>query len=244
MQASRPQPAVTATVRPPDARFARRVFAVFAALAIVSLGLAAAAKWSGALLASGGHTTATARHEIVIGNDVLAVPANAIRFAAARRDGEAERLDLYLDWPALEGYREPARAVFNHRDDGGALLFLTFEPRMMSRDMSGRLAPIYRHLIAPQAVDGPAGLAVHAFRPTAGYSDEVLVIGERAGRPAFVARCLTGAAGRESLAPCQRDLHVGRDLSLVYRFPAGLLRDWRSLDNAVEARARGFLREP
>ncbi|MGO4843225.1 hypothetical protein AB4144_64220, partial [Rhizobiaceae sp. 2RAB30] len=57
-----------------------------------------------------------------------------------------------------------------------------------------------------------------------------------------VARCLTGQSAEESLAPCERDIHVGGNLSLTYRFPRELLQGWRSLDAAVLATARSLIR--
>ena len=55
----------------------------------------------------------------------------------------------------------------------------------------------------------------------------------RPGKDPFVARCLSGPSAEESLAPCERDIHVGDDLSLSYRFPIELLADWQALDKAV-----------
>ena len=52
-----------------------------------------------------------------------------------------------------------------------------------------------------------------------------------------MARCLSGPSAEESLAPCERDIHVGDDLSLSYRFPAELLKDWQALDQAVQGQA-------
>ena len=41
----------------------------------------------------------------------------------------------------------------------------------------------------------------------------------------------------ESLAPCERDILVGDQLSLTYRFPTALLGQWQALDAAVTAEA-------
>jgi hypothetical protein len=38
-------------------------------------------------------------------------------------------------------------------------------------------------------------------------------------------------------ADCQRDIHIGRDLSVLYRFSSRLLPQWR----AMEARLRDYL---
>src|SRR5262245_13439881 len=94
--------------------FMRRAFYALAALAILSVGIGLAGERIGRIIALAGHTEDTTVHEIVIGNNVLEVPANAIRFERARHDGVAERLDLYLRWPDMSGYSAAARDDFNH----------------------------------------------------------------------------------------------------------------------------------
>jgi len=228
-------------IRPIDSAFMLRVFYAFAALAVLSIAISFGGKWFGRSIAMGGHTDDTTVYEIVIGNDVLAVPANVIRFESARRDGIAERLDLYLHWPDMTGYAAATAADFNRSGEDGRIIFLRFEPRMMSRDMSGRYEPIYSNLIEPAGTPGPAGIKFHRFREKAGYLDEVLAIAERSGAP-FVARCLTGPTAETSFAPCERDLQVGEFLSLTYRFPLGLLARWEALDAAVLHKASAFLK--
>ena len=215
--------------------FVQRLFHVFLGLALLSAAISAAGHWLGGRLALGGHSDATTVHEIVLGNDVLAVPENMIRFEEARRPGVTNRLDLYLRWPELEGYSEATREAFNHADGSRELIFVTFHKRLMSRDMSGRFEPIYTALTETGA-PGPAGLELRPFRSSAGYLDEVLAVGPIDGRgERFVARCLTGQQAADSLAPCERDVHLGEGLSVNYRFPEHLLNDWDSLDRALSA---------
>lgn len=223
-------------------RFVMRTFMALAALALLSAGISLAGKWAGRAIVMAGHSDDTSLREIVIGNDVLDVPANMIRFDAARRDGAAGRLDLYLRWPQMDGYSHAARDAFNHADGDRSILFLSFEPRMMSRDMSGRFEPIYRELIEEPGRPGPGGLVVHRFPENSGYVDEVLAVARTDGGEPFVMRCLAGAAARESLAPCERDIHVGRGLSLVYRVPARLAGQWREIEAKVREAAAGFLK--
>lgn len=228
-------------VRPIRADFVVKVFYAFAALAIISLVISMGGKWLGKSIAMAGHTDDATTREIVIGNNVLVIPANTIRFEKARHSGVAGRIDLYLRWPALEGYSNTHRAAFNHENGLREIIFLTFEDRMTSRDMSGRFEPIYSALIEQQGTPGPGGLVRYGFRAQSGYVDETLMVGQRPGQTPFVARCLTGAAGEESLAPCERDIHLGDDLSLTYRFPSALLGAWKALDASVMARAVGYL---
>lgn len=216
-----------------DDRFMYKVFAVFAALALAAVLISVGGKHLGRAIALAGHTESSRIHEVVIGNDVLRVPANAIRFERGRRDGVAPNLSLYLRWPDMTGYSAATRDDFNHAGGSRHIVFLTFEPRIMSRDMSGRLDPIYRALIEPAAREGAGGLAFHDFTKASGYLDEVLAVGPREAGSRFVARCLTGAVAAESLADCERDVFVGDDLVLAYRFPSSLLPHWRLLEASM-----------
>lgn len=225
-----------------ESRFVWRVFYVFAALAALSVLISLVGREAGRSIAMGGHTDDTSLAEVVIGNDVLSVPRNMIRFETARLGGVAVRLDLYLRWPDLQGYSDAARADFNHADGAPNIVFLSLTPRMMSRDMSGRYVPIYAQLTEPTAQTLPGGLAVRQFLPASGYQNEILVTAPRPDGTTWVARCLDGPSAAESLAPCERDVHVGADLSLSYRFPRELLVDWHALDEAVVKRIEGLIR--
>jgi hypothetical protein len=229
------------SVRRIDDRFMVRVFLAFALLAAVSGLISLGGKWAGRAIVLAGHTEDRTIREVVIGNNVLAVPSNAIRFERERRDGVTSALHLYLRWPALEGYSAEGRDDFNHAGGARNILFLAFEPQIMSRDMSGRYEPIYESLIEMPGTPGPAGLLEHAFTAQSGYLDERLVVGPAQEGGRFVARCLSGAVAAESLADCERDVLVGDELVLVYRFPSRLLEDWRRLDAAVMAYARHVL---
>lgn len=222
-------------------RFAMRIVLIFAALALLSAAISIGGKWAGRSIAMAGHSDDASLRRITIGDDVLTVPANMIRFEASRHDGAASRLDLYLRWPQMDGYSAGTSDAFNHVDGDRSILFLSFEPRMMSRDMSGRFEPIYRELIEERGRPGPGGLVVHRFSENSGYVDEVLVVADRTAGEPFTMRCLAGAAARESLAPCERDIHVGEGLSLTYRMPARLAGEWREVEARVRQAAAGFL---
>jgi hypothetical protein len=229
-------------IRTVDSSLMFKVFCAFALLALLSAAISVGGKWFGSSMAMAGHTDNTTLREIVIGNDVIAVPANAIRFERARRDGIASRLDLYLRWPDMSGYSTAARDDFNHAGGSRRIIFLSFEERMMSRDMSGRFAPIYSSMIVKPGVSAPGGVVLYEFNGKSGYLNEVLAVAERPGDTPFVARCLSGPSADESLAPCERDVQVGENLSLAYRFPKELLAEWRALDAAVLAETSRILK--
>jgi hypothetical protein len=223
-------------------QFAIRLFCTFAILAGLSVVISLGGRWLGGTIASVGHSSDKALHEIVIGNNVLVVPANYIRFQKQRVTGEAHRLDIYMRWPDLAGYSDDIRDDFNHRNGSRGILFISAETRLMSRDMSGRLDPIYRRLIELPGTPKTGGLRSYGFKETSGYVNEMLMVGDRPGEPPFVARCLTGSAAADSLASCERDVHFGDDISLTYRFAEELLANWRELDGAVLAKMGDFLR--
>ncbi|MER9328920.1 hypothetical protein [Mesorhizobium sp. M0488] len=225
-----------------DSMLMKRVFYAFAALALLSVAISLGGKWFGHSIAMAGYTDDATIREVVIGNNVIAVPANVIRFDQARRDGIASRLDLYLRYPQMDGYSEAARDDFNHMGTNRNIIFLSFEQQMMSRDMSGRFAPIYSALIVQPGIPGPGGTTVYDFNEKSGYVNEVLVVGKRPGEDPFVARCLSGPSAGDSLAPCERDIHVGEDLSLTYRFPKEFLGNWQALDAAIATEAKRILR--
>ncbi|OJU50368.1 MAG: hypothetical protein BGO03_15605 [Mesorhizobium sp. 61-13] len=225
-----------------DSSLMLKVFYAFAAMALLSLAITLAGKWFGHEIAMGGHTDDATMREVVIGNNVIAAPSNMIRFEQARRDGVASRLDLYMRYPQMDGYSEAARDDFNNARGSRNILFMAFEDQMMSRDMSGRFAPIYSALIVRPGRAGPAGITLYDFTEKSGYLGEVLAVAERPGRDPFVARCLSGARAEESLAPCERDVLVGDSLSLSYRFSSEFLGDWQALDAAVVTEAATMVR--
>ena len=242
MTASQPASADGPQLRVIDSSLMTRVFYAFAALALLSLAISVGGKWLGRSIVKAGYTDDTTLHEIVIGNDVITAPANVIRFERARRDGIASRLDLYFRYPEMDGYSAAARDDFNAVGGRRTVVFASFEERMMSRDMSGRFGPIYKSLIVQPGRPGPGGTTLYDFTEKSGYSNEVLAVAPRPGAEPFVARCLSGPAAEQSLAPCERDVHVGRALSLTYRFPQAFLADWRKLDAAVTAETGRILR--
>lgn len=225
-----------------DSMLMKRVFYAFATLALLSVAISLGGKWFGRSIAMAGYTDDTTIHEVVIGNNVVAVPANFIRFEQGRRDGIASRLDLYLRYPEMDGYSAAARDDFNHTGTRRDIIFLSFEQQMMSRDMSGRFAPIYSALIVQPGTPGPGGTTLFGFTEKSGYLNEVLAVAKRPGKDPFVARCLSGPSAAESLAPCERDIQLGDNLSLTYRFPREFLGDWQSLDKAITAAATHILK--
>lgn len=220
----------------------------FLVIATLSIMLLAAASfiisWFGQAygerLALAGHSESTEILDITIGRDRIALPANTIRFEEQRLSGSTERVDLYLLWPDLTGYSREERRRFDDLGSSQSLLFLQISQSTMSRDMSGRVEPIYRHLLQPGPSQGPAGLTVHTFRDGTGYEGETLLTATLPDGTPYAIRCLLPTSTEKATSSdCQRDIHVGEDLTVLYRFSSRLLGDWQAIDTAVRGYVSG-----
>lgn len=230
----------TTTTKDGNRLFVRLLLAVVV-LVVLSVAINIGGRLLGPTIARGGHSDSTQLYKVLIGNNVLSMPANMIRFSNQRRDGLTTRLDLYARWPGLTGYTESDRAIFNLLTPKRQLLFMSIEERTMSRDMSGRYLPIYAALIEPEGESLPEGLTVHRFMEGSGYAGEELVLSDTTGgNPAFVARCMSDASA-ENFNACERDIQFGKGLQLLYRFPRDMLAEWKTLDEAMRQFATGHL---
>lgn len=221
-----------------ESGFLWKLFYVFACLAGLSLAISICGRLFGHSLAMGDYSESTRPRKVILDGNILLVPENTIRFGDQRRDGAHSRLDLYLKWPEMSGYRAIYRDAFNFTAKTPSVIFLSIQQQVMSRDMSGRFAPIYSSLIEKPGRSGPAGLTAYRLSRKSGYIDETLLTGEEKEGKLFVTRCLETS---DILTACERDILVGKDLSLTYRFPKELLDQWRAIDRAVESFSRRLI---
>ncbi|MCD2176820.1 hypothetical protein [Rhizobium sp. C1] len=211
-------------------------------LGSLTVGLSLAGKWYGKRIAVGEYSASTAPVDITIGPDRLSLPQNVIRFPEQRFSGKQEQINLALQWPEMKGYDAASAHRFFDISDATSLIFLQMSQSIMTRDMSGRVGPIYSRLFDGPAEQGPAGLSLHRFRQGSGYGDEVLLTDPNGGAEPYAVRCVLPASPSQSTgADCQRDVIAGSDLSVQYRFSANLLKDWKRLDDAVRAYAAAHL---
>ena len=221
-----------------SSRLLTRLTVGVAVLAGLTVAISVAGRLLGERIALAGHTESTETVDVVIGQDQIRLPANTIRFAEQRRTGRAERVDLYFTWPEMQGYSDAQRLRFNDASHPDSLIFLNLSQSTMSRDMSGRLGPIYSHLFDDRPEPGPTGLTLQRIKANSGYGDEVFFTGILPDGSDYAVRCMMPADESQSTsADCQRDIHIGRDLSVLYRFSSRLLPQWQ----AMEARVRDYL---
>lgn len=212
--------------------------AILACVALFSLVLFLFSDSIGHALVLGDHSEVETPHIITIGLDRLSIEENAIRFVKQRRDGPAVRLDLALMWPEMRGYNFKDRKRFDDASQTDTLLFIQIAQSTMSRDMSGRIGPIYSQLFDGVPTPGPYGLTGHHLRPGSGYDGETLYTAPRTGDSDYAIRCMNdGASENPSMDDCQRDIRLGKDLSILYRFSRKNLADWQKIEAAVVAYA-------
>jgi hypothetical protein len=234
MRTTTAQPHSLDTAQAPESF--RNLFIAMLIIGLISVLISVSGRMFGGQVMLGGNSTNTATHEIVIANAVLNVPENYIRHSDQRSSGVKAELDLYAVLPSLQGYSAKNRTLFNNEQNAESqLLFITIEPQQMSRDMSGRFDPIYRQLIEPTSENtATEGLESYTFKKDrAVFANERLFVGAMAEGKPFVARCITGIDGDQAIAPCERDVFLANDLSVKYRFPFWLLKDYRTLDAQV-----------
>lgn len=224
-------------------RFLHILTAIVASLAILSGGISLAGRWMGEQMSLAGHTGSSEIFVVTIGQDRLRLMANTMRFEEQRKNGVTERVDLYFLWPEMKGYSKDFRARFDDLNLLDGLIFVQLTQSTMSRDMSGRVEPIYQHLFDGPAEKGPHGLVLHHLKSETGYGKEVLLTAPQPGQPDYAVRCIMPDEGAPtSSGDCQRDIHVGRDLTVLYRFSSKLLGDWNSIDQAIRAQIEASLR--
>jgi len=216
--------------------FLLKLTAFIGALAMLTAALTIAGKYYGDRLAMDGHTESQEIFHIVVGQDVLSLPANMIRFENQRHTGDAEVVNAYLSWPELQGYSAQTKARFSNPVGAQDLIFIEISQSVMSRDMSGRLHPIYSRLFKGEPEKGPAGLVIHHLDAKSGFGEEVILTGMTKTGGLYVVRCLMPEnPAAATTADCQRDVHIGRDLTFLYRFSSTLLADWEALDGRLLA---------
>jgi hypothetical protein len=213
-----------------------RVTGIVLALGIATSAISLGGRWLGERMALGSHTESTETFDVVIGQDTIQLSANMLRFQEQRRNGAAERADVYLTWPEMAGYSATTRARFDNVSQPASLIFVQMSQSTMSRDMSGRLQPIYEGLFEGPAEPAEHGLTLHRLRADSGYGNEVILTGVQPGAALpYAVRCLFPSAGkRPTSGDCQRDIRVGQDLTVLYRFSSALLKDWQHIDAAVQ----------
>lgn len=223
----------------PRARIAGIMVKTSGALLVLALFVYIALLAFGEEFSRAGHSASQDKLEIIIANSVLHVPEKVIRFSSQRRAGVHVRLEMYLHWPQLRGYSDATKADFNMAEEQSNLIFLSVEPRSMSHDMSGRIDPIYSKFFDGPATKFSAGLVRQPLSAEGGFIDEDLFMEPDSPYP-YAVRCVRETSAMATPF-CLRDIHVGKDMMLTYRFHIQHLESWNDIERGVRARIQEML---
>ena len=222
-----------------SARLAKAVLYIGGAMLVLSLVLYFSVSLFGDGISRGGHSASTRKMEVIIANSALHIPSNVIRFESQRHGGNQKRVELYLHWPTVSGYTDELSASFNRGNAQSDLIFLSLEPRMMSLEMSGRINPIYSRFFDGPGQKSVAGLIKQPLSVDGGFIDEDLFYEEVSPYP-YATRCVR--PGSTINTPfCIRDVHVGKDLMLTYRFHIKHLASWLKIDRTMRHFVEGLI---
>ena len=200
------------------------------ALMLLTVVTAGGVFWLKSRLTEHDFTPDATTKQFIIGNDVLEIPLNTVRFSSQREKSVLNQADLVMYWIDGTGFQEANRRVFLTPEGTKDLIFLTLGDRKMDFDMSGRFQPIYSKLLIGPKISGPAGLVLQNFKAGSGYDGEELAISVGQNTP-WIARCQK--IGTMESPTCMRDLFAGSGLSLRYRFSRSLLPFWREIEQLV-----------
>ena len=221
-------------------RFVWKLTAVIAVMCLITLAITVTGRMIGKSISYAGNTADRTLQEIVIGNDVLSLPSNVIRFENQRVSGVQNAVDTYFAWPGMSGYSEARRETFTQTRSAHGLVFARVTQATMSRDMSGRFVPIYKRLTDGPPLAGPNGLDSFRLRPGAGYANELMYVERTQSERPYAVRCLVEEPGSDitftTQTGCQRDILIGKDLSVTYRFSIDLLPHWQEIEHDIRKR--------
>jgi len=221
-------------------RLPQLMLLVVVVMSVLIFSFAISANYFGTNAKKTGSTSDLSIKQIIVGNDVLNIPANVFRFEKQRQATTSKRLDLFYYWPGFQGYSVATHNLFYGADSSTEnLIFSTIENRTMQFDMSARLQPVYSKLLEGEQKTSVGGLIYQRLRPEAGYSGEELHYQAEIQQP-YVVRCQRIENGGIT-ASCMRDIHIGKGLAASYRFSRKLLPHWRAIEATMQKLTLGYL---
>ena len=163
------------------------------------------------------------------------VPPAAIRVPIQRQPGAHERIDLAFLWPSLQPPEAgplpnvPVKGM--PKAQSFERVFVTIAAARDALPPAERVKTIYPRYLEPDAVAGPEGLSMMAFRQGTPYQGEDLIYDEIAPDN-FLVRCSRNGAG-QTPGMC---LHVRRigEADVTVRFLRDWLDDWRPVAANIE----------
>lgn len=171
---------------------------------------------------------------VTISSVRLNIPQNLIRFQKQRKPGSHDRLDLFFDWPSLDGYTKETRDNFENTNTTDSLIFVSLEKSPPLDAPQQRLDQIYRRFLIGKPWRGPNGLIGQSFDPQSGYGAEDVFYAHT--DTVFLTRCLREKyAATNKLRPtCLYDFTLKNGVNVHVRFTRSYLKHWREINTAIK----------
>jgi len=173
---------------------------------------------------------------ITVAGVTFNLPPAAIRVPMQRRPGAQDRVDLAFLWPSLEPpdpaakVPPPAKGAAPASTPAFERIFVTIAAAGDTLDPAGRVVNIYPRYAETEAVPGPGGLAVLAFREGSPYQGEDLIYDATA--PGFLVRCTRNGAG-PTPGTCLHERRI-EAADIVVRFPRDWLAEWQTVASRID----------
>lgn len=180
-------------------------------------------------------TSQSEAYKIVLGERGFTVPGNYIRIPASRRDGPAGEIELDALLPDLHGFADGEDEEIRDVSPKSGLVSIILKagaPELTERE---RFERIYRKNADPAAkAETLEGFAALAMDASSGYAGQQVLTREDDGHFALLTCTADGPEG-EIGGLCIREMPWGANLTAIYSFRRGRLKEWNEIDQGVKA---------
>lgn len=180
-------------------------------------------------------TSESSIHQVRLGERRFDIPGNYIRLPASRRAGPANEIELDALLPDLHGFADGEDDDIRDVSRESKLVSVTLKvgsPELSERE---RLDRIYLRNADPAM---PAyqyeGFTAMPMSASSGYAGQQVFSREDEGHFALLI-CTADDDERDVGGLCIREMAWGPNLTAIYAFRGGRLKDWTDIDAAVKA---------
>lgn len=180
--------------------------------------------------------------DITVAGQIFHIPENYTQFGRSRRGGEQDKVELYAILPTLEGYSVAFQEEFEGNATNSPVVhFSLFRSDFVPVDLKdrepepplterARFERVYLpHVTNPDGEPERYGFVRYELSGSWGYANEDLYVHERENGELVVFRCIKES--KEMPSPwCRRDMELGKNVSLSYRFKRPRLRNWEEIN--------------
>ena len=175
-----------------------------------------------------------------VGGKRFLIPSNYIVYSAERQGSQHRRVSLAALMPDFRGFSLAEAHQFADDSARSHVVHLRIWADDLALSEAAQLHRVLLHFVkSPRGQPGSFGLTRYSFRTDNGYRGQDLFVGVYRGQT-IVLRCWR-AAGTNQAPDCMRDLRLGHNVVLSYRFKRTYLGQWRQIAQGVRQLVAQFL---